>query len=83
MVGMAAVFAGAARAPFTAILIVFEMTDDYRLIVPLMAGVIVSLMVAERLHRESIYTLKLARRGIRLQRGPGRGRAWRRCGWTR
>ena len=36
-VGMAAVFAGAARAPFTAILIVFEMTNDYRLMVPLMA----------------------------------------------
>ncbi len=68
-VGMAAVFAGAARAPFTAILIVFEMTDDYRLIIPLMAGVIVSLIVAERLHKESIYTLKLSRRGIRLKHG--------------
>lgn len=68
-VGMAAVFAGAARAPFTAILIVFEMTDDYRLIVPLMASVIVSLLVAERLHKESIYTLKLARRGIKLKSG--------------
>jgi CIC family chloride channel protein len=69
VVGMAAVFAGAARAPFTAILIVFELTDDYRLIVPLMTGVVVSLIVAERLHRESIYTLKLTRRGIRLRRG--------------
>jgi CIC family chloride channel protein len=69
IVGMAAVFAGAARAPITAILIVFEMTDDYRLIVPLMAGVIISLLVAERLHRESIYTLKLVRRGIRLHSG--------------
>lgn len=69
IVGMAAVFAGAARAPFTAILIVFEMTDDYRLIIPLMAGVIVSLIVAERLHRDSIYTLKLTRRGINLRRG--------------
>ena len=69
VVGMAAVFAGAARAPFTAILIVFELTEDYRLIVPLMAGVIVSMIVAERLHRESIYTLKLTQRGIRLRRG--------------
>ena len=68
-VGMAAVFAGAARAPFTAILIVFEMTDDYRLIIPLMAGVIVSQIVAERLHKDSIYTLKLTRRGIHLKRG--------------
>ncbi len=69
VVGMAAVFAGAARAPITAVLIVFEMTDDYRLIIPLMAGVIISTIVAEVMHRESIYTLKLARRGIRLQRG--------------
>jgi CIC family chloride channel protein len=69
VVGMAAVFAGAARAPFTAILIVFELTDDYRLIVPLMAGVIVSLVVAERLHKESIYTLKLTQRGINFRRG--------------
>lgn len=67
--GMAAVFAGAARAPFTAILIVFEMTDDYRMIVPLMAAVVTSLVVAERLMSDSIYTLKLTRRGIRIQRG--------------
>ena len=61
--------AGAARAPFTAFLIVFEMTDDYRMIVPLMLGVIVSLLVAERLEHESIYTLKLSHRGIHLQHG--------------
>ena len=67
--GMAAVFAGAARAPFTAILIVFEMTDDYRMIVPLMASVVTTLVVAEQLMRDSIYTLKLTRRGIRIQRG--------------
>jgi len=69
IVGMAAVFAGAARAPFTAILIVFEMTDNYRLIIPLMAAVVTSLVVSERLMKESIYTLKLSRRGIRIQRG--------------
>jgi chloride channel protein, CIC family len=69
IVGMAAVFAGAARAPFTAILIVFEMTDDYRLILPLMAGVIISQIVADRLMKDSIYTLKLTRRGIRIRRG--------------
>jgi CIC family chloride channel protein len=69
IVGMAAVFAGAARAPFTGILIVFEMTDDYRMIIPLMAGVIISLIVSQRIERESIYTLKLARRGIRFRRG--------------
>jgi CIC family chloride channel protein len=45
------------------------MTNDYRMILPLMAGVIVSLIVAERLHPESIYTLKLVRRGIHLKHG--------------
>jgi CIC family chloride channel protein len=69
IVGMAAVFAGAARAPFTAILIVFEMTDDYRLILPLMSGVIISQIIADRLLKDSIYTLKLTHRGIRLRRG--------------
>ncbi len=69
VVGMAAVFAGAARAPLTAFMIVFEMTNDYRMIVPLMAGVIVSLILSERLHHELIYTLKLARRGVHMRNG--------------
>jgi len=45
------------------------MTNDYHLMVPLMAAVIFSMLVAERLHKESIYTLKLTRRGIHLRRG--------------
>lgn len=69
IVGMAAVFSGAARAPLTATMILFEMTDDYRIILPLMLACVVSTLMAGRLHRESIYTEKLARRGVRLQRG--------------
>jgi CIC family chloride channel protein len=68
-VGMAAVFAAAARAPLTAILIVFEMTDDYRIILPLMASVMIATVIAQHAHTESIYTLKLARKGIRISRG--------------
>ncbi len=68
-VGMAAVFAAAARAPLTAIMIVFELTDDYRILLPLMAAVVVAVVIAERMEPESIYTLKLVRRGIRLFRG--------------
>ena len=64
MVGMAAVFAGAARAPITAILILFEMTRDYRIILPLMFATVVSTVLAQRLEADSIYTLKLKRRGI-------------------
>jgi CIC family chloride channel protein len=69
IVGMAALFAGAARAPITAILILFEMTGDYRIILPLMFAVVVSVVVARRLSRESIYTEKLVRRGIQLRFG--------------
>jgi CIC family chloride channel protein len=69
LVGMAAVFGGAARAPITAIIILFEMTDDYRIILPLMLATVVSTILAEHLSKESIYTLKLSRRGIHLERG--------------
>ena len=69
MVGMAAVLAGAVHAPLTAILLPFEMTNDYRVILPLMFAVVVSLVVSQRLSRDSIYTLGLARKGIRLQHG--------------
>ena len=69
LVGMAAVFAGAARAPITSILILFEMTDDYRIILPLMLATVISTILAEYLSRESIYTLKLLRRGVHLEQG--------------
>ncbi|MFQ6014378.1 MAG: chloride channel protein [Anaerolineae bacterium] len=69
LVGMAAVFAGAAQAPITSILILFEMTGDYRIILPLMLATVISTLLAERLSRESIYTMKLMRRGIRLEQG--------------
>lgn len=64
MVGMAAVFAGAARAPITAIIILFEMTQDYRIVLPLMFAVVVATVLAQKIEPESIYTIKLKRRGI-------------------
>jgi len=69
LVGMAAVFAGAAHAPITAVIILFEMTNDYRIILPLMLATVVSVLLTQRLRRDSIYTLKLARRGVRLEQG--------------
>jgi CIC family chloride channel protein len=70
LVGMAAVFAAGAHAPITAVLILFELTGDYRIILPLMLTVVVSTLLAQwMLKGESIYTLKLSRRGVRLQRG--------------
>jgi len=70
LVGMGAVFAGSAHAPITAVIMLFELTGDYKIILPLMLAVIIATVLARRmLGGESIYTLKLARRGIRLQRG--------------
>ncbi|MFQ6030366.1 MAG: chloride channel protein, partial [Dehalococcoidia bacterium] len=74
LVGMAAVFAGAARAPITAIVIVFEMTRDYDIILPLMLTVVISTTVSRQLSRESIYTEKLIRRGIYILGSAGQHR---------
>jgi len=69
LVGMAAVFAGAARAPLTAILIVFEMSNDYEIILPLMVAAVTASHFAQWLYPDSIYTQKLTRRGIRFEQG--------------
>jgi CIC family chloride channel protein len=69
MVGMAAVLAGAVHAPLTAVILLFEMTHDYRIILPLMFSVVVSMLVSQRLEHDSVYNLGLARKGIRLERG--------------
>ena len=68
MVGMAALLAGAVHAPLTAILLLFEMTRDYRIILPLMFSVVISLLLSQRLQRDSVYTLGLLRKGIRLEK---------------
>ncbi len=69
LVGMAAVFAAAARAPISAIIILFEMTGDYRIMLPLMLSTVIAMVLAGFLESESIYTLKLSRRGVHLARG--------------
>ena len=66
LVGMAAFFGGVAHAPITAILILFEMTGDYQIILPLMLSTVLSTIVAKNLSPDSIYTLKLKRRGVEL-----------------
>jgi CIC family chloride channel protein len=68
IVGMAAVFAAMARAPLTSILIVFEITGDYGLVLPLMLATSLATLLADRLHPESVYTMPLRRRGIHLLR---------------
>ena len=62
LVGMAGLVAGATHAPITALLIIFEMTSDYRIILPLMVTVVFSALVAGRLFPQSVYTIKLFKR---------------------
>ena len=69
LVGMGAVVAGTTRAPITAMIIIFEMTADYQIILPLMFACTIGLVISARLSRESIYTLKLVRRGINIYGG--------------
>ncbi|RMF95916.1 MAG: CBS domain-containing protein [Candidatus Schekmanbacteria bacterium] len=69
LVGMGAVVSGATHAPITAILIIFELTNDYKIILPLMISCIISTIFTSKLHKESIYTLKLALRGINIFKG--------------
>jgi chloride channel protein, CIC family len=68
VVGMAATFAAVARAPLTSIIIVFEITGDYELVLPLMLASSLATYLTDRLFRENAYTLPLARRGIVLPR---------------
>lgn len=69
VVGMGAVVAATTHGPLQAILIIFEMTGDYKIILPLMITCIISCLIARRLCKESIYTFKLIRRGINIKGG--------------
>ncbi|HUU44774.1 MAG TPA: chloride channel protein [Acidobacteriota bacterium] len=69
VVGMGAVVAAATHAPMTAFMIIFEMTRDYHIILPLMVACVIATMIALRMAPDSIYTRKLLRRGIVLRQG--------------
>jgi CIC family chloride channel protein len=66
LVGMGAVFAGIVRAPMTSVLMIFEMTQDYAVIVPLMIANLVSLFISSRLQRKPIYEALAVQDGIHL-----------------
>jgi CIC family chloride channel protein len=70
LIGMGAVFAGAARAPITGVVIMFELTGEYSIILPLMVAIVLATGVSHLVSKDSIYTLKLSRRGVDLQRSP-------------
>ena len=66
LVGMAAVTAGTTHAPLTAIVILYELTREPKVILPVMFAAIVATAGAQLISKDSIYTLKLRRRGIRF-----------------
>jgi len=66
LVGMAAALAATARAPLTAVILVFELTGSYGLVLPLMLAAALATLIADRIHPESAYTMSLARKGIRI-----------------
>ena len=73
LVGMGAVFAGAARAPITAVVILFELTGEYTIILPLMAAIVLATLVSRVLSRDTIYSAKLRRQGVDLDRARAPG----------
>lgn len=72
LVGMGAVVAAATGAPLTGILIVFEMTDDSAIMLPLMLTVVIAYVVARRLEPDNLYSGWLRRRGENLEAGADR-----------
>jgi chloride channel protein, CIC family len=68
LVGMGAVFAGAARTPITAVVIMFELTGEYTIILPLMVAIALAAGTSRLISPDTIYTRKLLRRGIDIER---------------
>jgi CIC family chloride channel protein len=69
IVGMGAVVSATTHGPLAAILILFEMTGDYKIILPLMLACIIATIASGQFLKDSIYTLKLARRGVDIKEG--------------
>lgn len=75
-VGMATFFGASARVPITAIVIVFEMTTDFNLVLPLMIGSVSAYLVAEKLAPGSLYDRLLEWKGIHLEKEPSAEGIW-------
>jgi CIC family chloride channel protein len=69
MVAMGAVVAGTTHAPISAMIIIFELTSTYEIILPLMITCMLSTLITTSLKRDSIYTSKLSRRGVEITQG--------------
>lgn len=72
LVGMGAAFAGIVRTPLTSVIMIFEMTRDYSIIVPLMISNLISFFVSQQLQREPIYEALALQEGVYLPTGESR-----------
>jgi CIC family chloride channel protein len=70
LVGMAGVLAGTTHAAVSSVLIIFELTGDYGVILPLMVCAAVAAATSRALERDSLYTAPLRRRGVGLPELP-------------
>jgi chloride channel protein, CIC family len=75
LVGMGTAFAGIVRAPMTSVVMIFELTRDYSVIVPLMISNLVSLFISSRLQRQPIYEVLASQDGIHLPSAEARSQA--------
>ena len=76
LTGMGAFFSAVTRVPITAIVIVFEMTADFNLVLPLMIGSGIAYLIADRASSGSIYNRLLATQGIHLEPTPQANNPW-------
>jgi CIC family chloride channel protein len=74
LVGMGAAFAGIVRVPFTSVFMIFEITRDYAIIVPLMIANVISYFISHRYQRQPIYEALALQDGIHLPSSAERGR---------
>src|SRR5579872_7076957 len=72
LVGMGAAFAGIVRSPMTSVIMIFEMTRDYSIIVPLMIANMISFFISQRLQRAPIYEALALQEGVFLPTGESR-----------
>ncbi len=75
LVGMGAVFAGIVRTPLTSVIMIFELTRDYTIIVPLMISNLIAFFVSQRLQREPIYEALAHQDGVHLPASGSRAQA--------
>ncbi|MEO7274277.1 MAG: chloride channel protein [Vicinamibacterales bacterium] len=78
LVGMGTLFAGIIRAPMTSVFMIFEITQDYQILVPLMVANLLSFIIARRFQPEPVYHALLQQDGIHLPAAPAAGAD----GWT-